>query len=365
MRILLTGNTGFKIANFRAGLIRALMSDGYEVDVLVPRDEFNNHLTEMGCRVFPLYMRRNSVSLWHESLTLLSIFIHLLRHRPAIVFGYTIKNNIFGGISCSLLGIPFVANVTGLGPTFNQLGFLNALVIRLYQFAFRKAQKVFFQNTEDRRVFLEAGILSEERTGLLPGSGVDLEKFDETPLHNPNGERVFLLVSRLIREKGIHEFCEAARKVKATHPKARFRILGPFDPDSKSAVTPKELEDWTGEAVEYLGEARDVREHLRAAHCVVLPSFYKEGTPRILLEAAATGRPVITTNLPGCRDTIEDGVTGYLVLPLNAEDLATKIRHICDQPAGSLVEMAQKARSRAQTQFDEKLVIDAYRELIG
>lgn len=228
-----------------------------------------------------------------------------------------------------------------------------------------KVRRVFFQNSEDKRVFLDANIVLEQRTKILPGSGVSLKQFDQAALPFPASDKVFLFVARLIREKGIKEFCAAAADLKFTHPNARFQILGPFDRESKSAVTEGDLNAWMGASVEYLGEASDVRIYLRRAHCVVLPSYYKEGTPRSLLEAAAIGRPIITTDLPGCRDVVEVGVTGYLVPGRDSAALAEAMRRVCDMPDSALLKMAREARVRAERLFSEEIIITSYLDAIN
>lgn len=368
VRVVLTGNTCFKIANFREGLIRALQADGCQPVVLAPSDGYREKLEAMGCQVYDLPMDRNGTALPAELALLWRIFAFLRRERPDMIFGYTIKNNIYAGLACRWLNIPFVPNVTGLGPAFNGSGVLNRIVRTLYRFAFARAEAVFFQNPDDRAIFLRAGLVDEARTRLLPGSGVDLARFAAQPMPD-DGDQVgvtFLLVARLLWDKGIGLYVEAARALRASHPQARFQLLGPLDPDSHSGITTEQIEAWKREGViDYLGQTTDVRPYLAAADCIVLPSWYREGTPRVLLEAAAVGRPVITTNMPGCRDAVEHGRTGFMCAPQDLDALVAAMESFVVLPQEGRAAMGQAARARAEVEFDEHHVISAYLQLLS
>lgn len=317
----------------------------------------------MGVGLHDLAMDRNGTSPLAEVGLLARIFKFLRREKPDIVFGYTIKSNIYAGLACRWLGIPFVPNVTGLGPAFNGAGMLNRVVRGLYRQAFARARAVFFQNPDDRAVFLQAGLVAGQKARLLPGSGVDLAHFTAQPMRRTDDEVTFLLAARLLWDKGVGLYVEAARQVRETHPKARFQLLGPPDLASRSGVPVEQIEAWAREGViEYLGKTTDVRPALAGADCVVLPSWYREGTPRVLLEAAATGRPVITTDMPGCRDAIEDGVTGFLCPPRDASALAAAMQRFAALPCEAQQAMGRAARERAERVFDEAFVINAYIE---
>jgi len=304
LRILLTGNTTFKLANFRQGLIRELLRNRHRVSVLAPPDDHVPAVRAMGCDYVPLTMDRNGTSVIAEASLMLTMLHRLHKIRPHVVFSYTIKNNIYSGIACRILGIPFVANVTGLGPAFARRGLLNSIVRHLYRVAFSKALAVFFQNDYDLGLFTEAGLCDKAAARLLPGSGVDLDHFAARPMPDSvDGAVRFLLVARMLWDKGVEQFVNAARAVRTQYPQAQFQLLGPLDLDSRSGISRAQIDAWVAEGVvEYLGSTHDVRPFIDAAHCVVLPSFYREGTPRALLEACAMSRPVITTNMPGCRD---------------------------------------------------------------
>lgn len=361
MHVLLTGNTTFKLANFREGLIRRLLDHGHQVTVVAPPDEYVEKIRGLGCDFIPLRMDRNGTSPFAEARLLFSIFGVFRRTRPDVVFGYTIKNNIYGGITCRGLSIPFVPNVTGLGPTFNAAGILNRIVRALYRVAFRKARAVFFQNSSDLMLFTDSRLVSKDRVRLLPGSGVDLNRFSTSPLPESEGEIRFLLVARLLWDKGVGVYAEVARKVLETFPQARFQLLGPLDPDSKNSISRAQLDEWVSEGVvDYLGSTQDVLPFLQAAHCVVLPSYYREGTPRSLLEAGAVGRPIITTDMPGCRDAVVEHESGFLVAPRDADQLAAACEAFLELNPEAQAAMGAASRRHIAQTYDEEIVINAY-----
>jgi glycosyltransferase involved in cell wall biosynthesis len=361
MLILLTGNTCFKIANFREGMIRALKADGHEVMVLAPSDDYGPKLQALGVTLHNLPMDRNGTSPIAEALLLWRIFVFLWRERPGIVFGFTIKNNIYAGLACRWLGIPFIPNVTGLGPAFNSDGLLNRTIQLAYQLAFARALAVFFQNPDDRAEFLRRNLVSEACAKLLPGSGVDLQTFRATPMPQADRSLVFLLVARMLQDKGVGLFVEAARELRKIHPQVEFQLLGPIDEDSRSAIPHSQIKTWQNAGyVTYLGKTQDVRPALSAAHCIVLPSWYREGTPRVLLEAAAIGRPVITTDMPGCRDAVVADITGFLCVPQDVESLMAQIRRFIEMSGPERAAMGVAARELAETAFGEDIVIRAY-----
>lgn len=366
MHVLLTGNTTFKLANFRAGLIRRLLADGHEVTIVAPPDDYVAKVRAFGCNFLPLEMDRNGTSPVAEARILFSLYRLIRRARPDVVFGYTIKNNIYGGIICRWLGIPFVPNVTGLGPMFNESGLLNRMIRALYRIAFRRAPTVFFQNFSDLELFTSSGLAPKERVHLLPGSGVDLKHFAATRLPD-NGEGVrFLLVARLLWDKGLGVYADAARTVRKTFPTARFQLLGPFDSDSRTGVSEADLDEWVAEGViEYLGATQDVLPFLQAAHCMVLPSYYREGTPRSLLEAGAVGRPIITTDMPGCRDVVIDGETGLWVAPRDADQLASACEAFLRLSPEEQRAMGAASRRHIAQSYDEEIVIRAYLGLLA
>lgn len=356
MRILLTVNLAWNILNFRIGIVRALVEAGHEVVVLAPGD--GSGLEVVGVRHIPLKMDAKGLSPLSGLAMVSQMTRHFREEHPDVILSWTIKNNIFGAMAARRVGVPFIPNVSGLGTAFLSGGALQFVAETLYQRAFRKLSTVFFQNAEDRDLFTARRLVKPTQAQLLPGSGIDLTHFSPNPL--PEGPPVFLMVARLLRDKGVEEFAQAARIVRTIHPGASFCLLGELDADNRSAIPEDLLREWEAEGIiVYLGTAPDVRPHIAAAHCVVLPS-YREGAPRTLIEAAAMARPVIATDVPGCRAVVDNGRTGLLCAARSAESLAEACLQFIDMPLDARTTMGQAGRVRMENTYDEALVVQAY-----
>ncbi len=359
--VLICINTAWNLANFRAGLIGGLQDAGYDVTAVAPADGYE---TSLNCRFVPLKMDNGGTHPVRDGLLLLR-FIRLLRsERPDVFLGYTVKPNVYGSIACRWLGIPVINNIAGLGAAFVRTSWLTHLVRGLYRLALRRSAVVFFQNEDDRALFVSGGIVRAEQTARLPGSGVNLQRFVLQPMPRSetsgNGSVTFLLIGRLLWDKGVGEFVQAARLLRGRGLNVRFQLLGFLDVKNPSAVPREHVDAWCAEGlVEYLGMTDDVRPHIAAADCIVLPS-YREGVSRTLLEAAASGRPIVTTDTPGCRDVVEDGVTGLLCRVRDADDLAAKIAQMTEIGAAARSEMGRQGRRKVEREFDEQLVIKMY-----
>jgi glycosyltransferase involved in cell wall biosynthesis len=288
------------------------------------------------------------------------------RHRVGLVLSYTPKGNLYSALACIALRIAFVPNVSGLGRAFIRKSLVTRVAKMLYRLTFGRAHRVFFQNLDDMAVFVDGGLVRAGQAERLPGSGVDLSRFSPTPfVARPADAPVFLLVARMLWDKGVGEYVEAARRVHTLHPGARFQLLGFLDVDNPSAISRQQMDEWVAEGVvEYLGRTDEVRPFLAQADCVVLPS-YREGVPRTLLEAAATARPVITTDAPGCRDTVVDGETGFLCRPADAADLADKVLRFVALAPEARQAMGLRGRAFVEQNFDERLVIGRYLAVVG
>lgn len=366
MNILLTANTTFNIANFRDGIVRRLLAEGHEVIVCAPRDDYVDEIEKMGCRYIPIEINKHNTSPLIEIHHFISILKVLRKIRPDLVFSFTIKNNIFFGLACRLLQIKFAPNVTGLGLAFDIKGIRAYIIVLLYKFAFYKTQKVFFQNGSDLTTFCEKKIITRSRAHLLPGSGVNLTKFPFSKLPDVRDGFRFLMVSRLLREKGIEIYAQAAELVRQHYPKTEFHLLGPFDTKSCNGISTVELDSWVRKRqIIYQGSARDVLPFLQNAHCVVLPTHYREGTPRSLLEAASVGRPIITTNIAGCRDLVHQGQNGMLVAPQNVEQLTEACFHILKVSQRKRQVMGNASRNHIMRSYSEQIIIDAYLAIVN
>jgi glycosyltransferase involved in cell wall biosynthesis len=360
--IVLSANSDWNIANFRPGLICALRGAGYDPVVIAPQDPAaDDRMRELDVERIPIRIDRSGLNPVAD-LRLLADYRRLLgRIQPAAYLGFTIKPNIYGSMAAATLGIPAIPNVSGLGTAFIRRGVLQSIVTALYRRGFSKAPAVFFQNDEDRSLFVGRRIVRAKQSRVLPGSGVDLSRF--APAAPNEGPPVFLLVARLLRDKGVIEFVQAARSLGSQG--MHFQLLGPIDEGNRTAIGRLELERWVEEGViEYLGVTDDVRPFLAAATAVVLPS-YREGMPRSLLEAAAMARPLIAADVPGCRDVVEDGVNGYLCTVRDPVSLASAMRRLAALPPTDRIAMGEAARSKVQEQFSEELVIGAYLEVLA
>lgn len=359
MRIIISSNSAWNLANFRKPVIEALVAAGHEVIAAAPADGHESRLEALGAAFRPLKMRATGTSP-REDFRLLLDYISLIRTERADLFlGFTAKPNIYGSLAARFGGVPVVATISGLGSAFLKGGALGWLLLRLYRAALAKAQAVFFQNETDRQLFIARDIVRPERAGLVAGSGVDLDHFAAAPFQ-PREDIRFLLIARLLLDKGIAEFVEAARIVRTHYPRARFQLLGGPGGDNPSAVPEADLARWADEGiVEILGVRDDVRPDIAAADCVVLPS-YREGLSRSLLEAAAMGRPLVATDVPGCREVIDDGVTGLLCEVRSAQSLAAAMERIAAMSAVDRGAMGAAGRLKVAAGYDQKLVANAY-----
>lgn len=363
-RIVLSANSDWNIANFRSGLIHALRAADFDPIVIAPQDRAaDSRMRALEVERIPIRIERSGLNPWAD-LRLVAEYRRLLhRLRPAAYLGYTIKPNVYGSLASASLGIPAIPNVSGLGTAFIRGGPVQHVVTRLYRMGFRRSPVVFFQNDTDRLLFVERQLVRPCQARLLPGSGVDLRHFAAAP--PPKGPLTFLFVGRLLRDKGIIEFVEAARALRPQLPGARFQLLGPIDPDNRTTITPAQLNSWVAEGVvEHLGTSDDVRPHIAAATAVVLPS-YREGMPRSLLEAAAMARPLIATDVPGCRDVVEEGVNGYLCSVRDSGSLASAMRRLAELPEAGRLAMGEEARRKVQRRFSEELVVRAYLDVLA
>lgn len=348
------------LTNFRLELLKRMVEAGHSVTAYAPEDDaiVRRDLASIGVAFVPMPMARAGTNPLEDIRTFLFLLRTLRRSNPDVVLPYTMKPIIYGGIAARLAGVKrrcFL--VTGLGHVFSEAGgstwkrrLVRSISVALYKIAFSGAEVVFAYNDADvEDIERYRMIRPGKRVELVPGSGVDLKHYAHH--ETTGGKLVFLLIARLLRDKGVYDYVEAARIVKRRYPDAEFRVLGPFDPNPE-AITPAELQQWVDEgSINYLGETRDVRPFLRDCNVFVLPSYYREGIPRSILEALATGRAVITTDLPGCRDTVIEGWNGFCVQPNAPDSLAQAILRFADDP-DLATSMGLKSRELARTRFD-------------
>lgn len=340
-------------------LVKALQDAGYRVAVAARDDGHSAALSDAGVEFHPLPMRPTGLSPLDDA-ALLARYVRLMRRlRPAAYLGFTAKPNIYGSIAARLCDVPAINNLTGLGTTFIHGGLLGSIVAELYRLALRRSKAVFFHNPDDRDLFVGRGLASSDQAAVIPGSGIDLDAFAAAPPADGDHAPVFLFVGRLLWEKGVGEFVEAARAVKRDHPEARFRLAGALAEDRRG-VPARQLRQWQSEGlIDYLGACSDIRPCIAEVDCVVLPSW-REGLPRVLLEAAAMGRPLIASDAPGCRHAVVDGITGFLSKVRSSRSLADCITRMIELPPGERRAMGLRARAHAEEHFGVERVCSAY-----
>jgi glycosyltransferase involved in cell wall biosynthesis len=279
--------------------------------------------------------------------------------KPDVILHYTIKPNVYGSLAASLLKIPVINNVCGLGTVFLKNDLVSATAMFLYKISFRIPKKVFFQNPDDLKLFLDKKLVPSNTVDLLPGSGIDLEKFKPVSFQR-NKAFTFLLISRLITDKGILEYIDAVKSLKAKGLNARFQVLGAKDPGHKRGIKLSTIKEWIDSGtIEYLGTTADVRHFIEKADCIVLPS-YREGTPRTLLEAASSSKPIIATDVPGCNHVVEDNINGLLCNLKDSADLAEKMNTMAHFDDDTLKNMGESGRMKMEAEYNESIVINKY-----
>jgi lipopolysaccharide/colanic/teichoic acid biosynthesis glycosyltransferase/glycosyltransferase involved in cell wall biosynthesis len=359
MKVVILASLSYSLINFRGALISAIVAEGHEVIACAPDDdpETAAALSAIGARYCRVPMDRTGVNPFRDLATVRRLATLIRAEAPDVVLAYTQKPIIYGGLATRIAGgrARFYAMVSGLGHVYSEIpGWRHALLRRivslLYRMGIARASAVILFNRDDDAEMRRHGILrADHHVVQVAGSGVDIARF--TPGQPAGGPPVFLMVARLMRDKGLVEFVEAARLVRARYPEARFRILGPLDPNP-TGITLTEIQSWTAAGdVDYLGETRDVAPHLADASVFVLPTYYREGLPRTILEAMACGTPVITTDTPGCRDAVTDRSDGFLVPARDAPALAEAMIRFIEMPE-LVARMGARARETACRRFD-------------
>jgi len=367
MKIAMVINTSWNIVNFREGLVRAMIENGHEVIAIAPVDKYSNKVRSLVSKYVAVPSKNQGINPFEDLFLMYRYWRIFRQEKIECVLTYTIKPNIYASLAARLLSISTINNISGLGTAFINYSWLTFLVKQLYRVALRNSFSIFFQNEDDLYEFEREGLISKNISEVLPGSGINLDKFKvvEPRRDQTKGNVRFLLVARLLLDKGVREFVEAAIRIKKNYPDTRFLLLGPIDDDNPRGIDKLKLSSWIENGyVSYLGESADVRRHIENSDCVVLPS-YREGLPRVLLEAGAMGRPSIATNVEGCRDAIEDGVTGLLCPMRDSRGLASRMEYFLKMPLEERNGMGIEARKRIVNLFDEKFVIDAYLRVLN
>ncbi|MDM5262626.1 glycosyltransferase family 4 protein [Sulfurovum sp. XTW-4] len=360
-------NTSWNIFNFRMGLLKALKEEGYNIVAIAPYDFHTEKLIEYGFEYHDINMNNKGTNPIEEFRLFREFYSVYKEVNPDLLLQYTIKPNVYGSLAASLLDIPVISNISGLGTVFLNKKPSSIIARLLYKLALhRKApKKVFFQNQNDRALFIKSKLVKKKKTDILPGSGIDIEKFKPLEREVRRAKSLhFLFIARLIRDKGLGEYVEAARMLKSKYPEAVFNILGTYYPGNPTAVTHDEIEMWEAEGIiHHLGATDEVSAVIAEHDCVVLPS-YREGLSRVLLEGASMAKPIVTTNVPGCKNVVDDDITGYLCNVKDADSLAQQMEKVLLLSEDERSEMGQRGREKVIAEFDERIIIEKYQKAI-
>ena len=351
-RILVLANNDVGLYRFRKDLLAALLGAGHEVYISLPDGGFISELVQLGCRFLDTPVDRRGMNPIHDSKLFRQYRAMLKEGKPDLVLTYTIKPNIYGGLACRMAHIPYAVNITGLGSAIENGGWLKKFVLALYKPALQGARVVFFENAGNRDTLAATGVVPKGRDVVLSGAGVNLEDYPYQP-YPQEGPVRFLFVGRVMREKGVDELFAAAKQMKQEYGDgAEFHIVGSFEEEYKPLMDKLEQAG----VVKYHGYQSDMKRFYAMASCVVLPSYH-EGMSNVLLEGAATGRALITSDIPGCREAVEDGVSGYLCPTKDADALCDAMRRFAKLPETRQAEMGRRGRTRMEQKFSKTAVV--------
>ena len=349
-RIVVLANSSEGLYGFRKELLTAMHKNA-EICASVPDDGRFPELEQLGCRIEETPIDRRGINPITDLGLLIRYFRLLHTEKPDLAITYTIKPNIYGGLACRFLRIPYAVNITGLGTAFQKQGLLRKLVTFLYRISLKKAKVVFFENSANMELFQRECIATENQCVLLNGAGVNLEHFAYAD-YPAEETTCFLFIGRVMREKGVEELFQAMERLNAEGQECTLDILGGYEENYADTIRRYEKKGW----LRYHGYVKDVRPYIKQAHCVVLPSYH-EGMANTNLESAAMGRPLITTNIPGCKEAVLDGVSGLLCEPKDAESLYDAMRQFITLPVENRIQMGREGRTHMEVQFDKKKVV--------
>jgi len=357
--VLICSNYAWTIINFRLPLIKRLIKNGYRVVVVTQYDGYENQIAEYVDEIRPLFISRKGVNPFVDSITLLNLVICFRKLKPYYLLLFTIKPVIYGAVAAKLFNIKTIVMITGLGTAFIADNWITRLVKLLYRFALSSVVAAFFQNNDDKELFLKSNLINPNVCKLTPGSGIDSRQFPYRSLPQ-NNNLTFILIARMLWDKGIGEYVEAAKIIKLKYPNTKFELLGALGVENRTAISAETMAVWVNEgSVEYLGETFDVKPYIEKASCVVLPS-YREGTSRILLEAASIGRPIIASDVPGCREVVENKISGLLCRSKDSLDLSDKMEMMINLSFQERKMMGIKGREKIEKEFNQNIVNDLF-----
>ncbi|MCD9461916.1 glycosyl transferase family 1 [Photobacterium phosphoreum] len=360
-KIAISANTSWYLFNFRKNTILALIEAGHTVTAISPRDDYSIKLEQLGARFIHIDIDQGGTNPVNDAKTYFAFNAIFKAEKFDVVLNFTPKNNIYATVAASKNGTKVINNIAGLGIIFINENITAKIARGLYKFSQRRADKIFFQNEDDRGLFIDNKLADISKTDRLPGSGADLSRFAISPATD-DGVVSFLLVARMLYDKGIGHYVEAARELKQRYgDKVQFNLLGFLDVNNPSAVSRAEMKVWVDEGiVNYLGFSDTVEEEIAKVDCMVLPSFYREGVPKSLLEAGAMGKPIVTTDNVGCRETVDHGINGYLCQTRSTASLVEMLTKMIEHTHQERLDMGLASRQKIENEFDEKIIINKY-----
>lgn len=363
-KIAIVINNSWYAYTFRLNLAKILKKNGYTICFIAPYDSVYSEIIKKEFEFFHIDIDSKGINPINDLKTIFEFYKLYKKIKPDIVLNFTIKPNLYSSIVSGLMNIYSISNITGLGTIFIKETFITKIAKLLYKLALHYNYKVLFQNNDDRELFIKYKLIKKEKAGLVPGSGVDLCKFIPQNNIRRNKEFTFLIIARILKDKGIIEYIEAAKELKKKYKNVKFQILGSVGVQNNTAITIDELKLWISDGIiEYLGVTDNVQDVIAHIDCVVLPS-YREGMPRSLLEACAMEKPIITTNVVGCKNVVDDSITGYFCNVKDPIDLANKMEKMISLSNEERDNMGKAGRKKIIKEFDEKIVINKYLESI-
>lgn len=364
-KIVVIENSLFSTYTMRDALMKRLMEEGFDVTVLTHTNSFVSQVEKTGLKV--IHIGSGNLNPLKVINYIFRLYISLKKIRPDVCLTFSIRPAIWGNLITRYFNIPTITNITGVGPLFESKNIAYRIARFVYRLALLKTKKVFFQNFDDMNLFIEKGFVTKDVAERIPGSGVDYQKYSPVYIEkDADSPFVFAFIGRLIKDKGIFEFVGAARLIRKEYPKVIFNVIGPFWHQNlkSNTITKSDLQNWITEGIlDYQGEKKDARKFIAEADCIVLPS-YREGTSNVLLEAASMEKPIITTNTTGCKEIVEDGITGYLCKVKDSNDLAQKMEKMLLLTEDQRRCMGKKARQKIIKEFDKQIVLNAYLKTI-
>lgn len=357
--IILVGNTAWGMYNFRKDLIKEILNNGYKITVIAPDDnDFSHKISDLGCQFIHIHVDAKGANLLKDIRLIFNLFLIYKKLKPSFIFHYTIKPNIYGSIAARFLKISQITVITGLGYTFINTNYITHITKFLYKISLSSAKQVWFLNQDDQALFVKNKIIKSSNSMVLNGEGINLDEY--SPIKKLKNEKSFLLIARLLWDKGVGEYVDAARMLKKKYPKAQFNILGYLGVDNPSAIEEEIVLAWQKEGIiNYLGSSDNVIPYIGESTCIVLPS-YREGLSRVLLEAASMSRPIVATNITGCKEIVEDGITGFLCEVKSAISLRDKMENILCLTSEQITLMGIKGREKVKSEFDQKTINAVY-----